>query len=74
MDIDTATIKKAFGAKLRQFRKARRFSQEQLAFECGLNRTYVGSVERGERNVSIVNIHKFSLALGISPKDFFNAD
>lgn len=39
-------------------------SQEELAFRCGLHRTYVGSLERGERNVAIVNIRRIAEALG----------
>ena len=64
-------IKKEFGDRLRVLRRERQLSQEDLALKCGLDRTYVGGVERGERNISLLNIHKIASALGISPKDFF---
>jgi transcriptional regulator with XRE-family HTH domain len=64
-------IRKDFGKKLRQLRKARGLSQESLALASDLDRTYVGSVERGERNISLINIYKIASALGVSPKGFF---
>ena len=51
-------------------RKAKRLSQETLALTCGLDRTYIGGVERGERNISLVNIYKVADALGVSPREF----
>lgn len=55
-----------FGKKLRQVRQEKGISQEKLAELAGLHRTYVSSVERGERNISLLNIEKLSLALGVS--------
>lgn len=53
------------GTNIRRFRKHRDLSQEALAQKCGLDRTYVGGIERGERNVSIDNIGKIADALDV---------
>lgn len=63
---------KQFGARMRALRQQLGLSQEELAFSCNLDRTYIGSVERGERNISLVNIHTIAAALGVSPRQFFN--
>ena len=64
-------VKKRFGTRLRHLRQEKGLSQEALALLCGLDRSYVGGVERGERNISLVNIHKIAQALGVSAKEFF---
>jgi transcriptional regulator with XRE-family HTH domain len=57
-----------FGALVRQHRMRLGWSQEELADRCDLDRTYIGGVERGERNVSLLNIVKIAAALEIKPK------
>lgn len=64
-------VKKRFGACVRKLRKERRLSQEGLAFDCGLDRSYLGSIERGERNVSLVNIHRIADALQVKVAELF---
>jgi transcriptional regulator with XRE-family HTH domain len=62
-----------FGDRLRSLRLAKGLSQEALAHNCDLDRTYIGSVERGERNISLVNIHIIAAALGVSVAELFSA-
>lgn len=64
-------IKNDFGSRLRAIRIAKRLSQEALALVCDLDRTYIGGIERGERNVSLLNIYKIAHALRISPRELF---
>lgn len=61
----------AFGRKVHDFRKERNLSQEQLAEVAGLHRTYIGMIERAEKNITLCNIEKISKALKIDIKDFF---
>ena len=64
-------VKRAFGARLKALRKARKLSQEGVALKCGLDRSYVGQVERGESNLSLVNIHRIAEALGVDASGLF---
>lgn len=56
---------------MKELRKEMGLSQEELALLCELDRSYIGSVERGERNISLINIYKISKALNVSIKDLF---
>ncbi len=60
-----------FGQKIRKLRKQRGFSQEQLADLAGIDRSYMGHIERGEKNITLLKIYQISNALNISPRDLF---
>lgn len=62
-------IQKRFGERVRGARQKTGYSQEALADACELDRTYVSSVERGERNISLVNIYKIARGLGIAAEE-----
>jgi transcriptional regulator with XRE-family HTH domain len=66
-----AEMQRRFGERLRAIRSAHGYSQEALALASGLDRSYIGGVERGERNISLVNICKLAETLKLTPKDFF---
>lgn len=61
-----------FGARVRSLRKAAGYSQEDFALEIGLDRTYMGGVERGERNIALLNIRKIAQGLRISEKELLS--
>lgn len=65
--------RRAFGQRVRELREAAGLSQEAFAERAGVHRTYVGSIERGERNVSIDNIVRIAAALSVSPAVLFEA-
>ena len=65
-------ICKKFGDRVRVLRVAQGLSQEVLAQKAGLHRTYIGGVERGERNVSLENIQKIAVALKITIADLMS--
>ena len=54
------------GERIRHFRIIAGLSQEKLSFESDLDRTYIGSVERGERNIALINLNKLAKALNVS--------
>ena len=58
-------VQQRVGINVRNFRKERRLSQEALAFECGLHRTYISGVERGIRNPTVVALEKIATALQV---------
>ncbi len=62
-----------FGKALRQRRRKLGVSQEEFADLCGLDRTYVGGIERGERNLALVNIEKLAKALKISLSELYRS-
>jgi transcriptional regulator with XRE-family HTH domain len=63
-----------FAKRLKEIRQSRGFSQELLADRAGLHRTYVGSVERAERNVSIDNMERIAEALEVDIADLLRSD
>jgi len=60
-----------FGQKVRSERERNGLSQEELASRAGVHRTYVGMIERAEKNIALANIEKICKALGLSIRDFF---
>jgi len=66
-----ASILNRFGKKVRKLRKKSGLSQEDFANRIGLHRTYIGAIERGERNISLENIEKIARALKIDIKELF---
>lgn len=68
-----ADVLRTFGERVRKLRKEVDMSQEELGFQAGLHRTYVGSIERGEQNVSLRNIKRIAEALKISLSELFRS-
>lgn len=62
---------KMFALKVRMLREQQGLSQEQLAAKAGLHRTYIGMIERSERNPSLVSIYKIAKGLNINIKELF---
>jgi transcriptional regulator with XRE-family HTH domain len=62
-------ILERFGTRVRDLRKAKGLSQEAFAADCGLDRTYMGGIERGERNIALRNIERIAKTLGITLSD-----
>ena len=63
---------KRFGRCIRSLREQAGLSQEALAAKAGIHRTYMGGVERGERNISLKNIVRLAAALGVHPRELFD--
>ncbi len=61
-----------FGERVRDLRKERGLSQEQLAFKADLHRTYIGMIERAEKNITLINIEKIAIAFDIPVSKLLN--
>ena len=69
--MDKEPILLAFGHRVQELRKARNLSQEQLADLAGVHRTYVGMIERAEKNITLCNIERIAKALKVNIKVLF---
>ncbi|HIY49100.1 MAG TPA: helix-turn-helix transcriptional regulator [Candidatus Barnesiella excrementavium] len=67
----TSDINQIFGYRVAEIRKLLGISQEELAFRCGVHRTYIGAIERGEKSPTLNTIEKLAKGLGIQIYDFF---
>ncbi len=65
-------IEAKIGIRIKFLRLEKNMSQKDLAYLADLDRSYIASVEKGQRNISIVNIEKIAFALSLSIKEFFN--
>jgi transcriptional regulator with XRE-family HTH domain len=72
MILETESIEQRFGQRIRQIRTGRGISQEELAYKAGMHRTYLGGIERGERNPALKNIAALANALGIQLSELFD--
>lgn len=71
MELDSVILKK-FGERIRELRKKSGLSQEELADKANLHRTYIGMIERAEKNITLINIEKLAIALNVDIKQLFN--
>lgn len=62
----------SFGNRVRELRKNKGLSPEELSFRADLHRTYIGMIERAEKNITLTNIEKIAKALNVDVKTFFN--
>lgn len=67
-------IRETVGTRLREYRKSKRYSIEELANKCGLNPAHLGKIERGERNFTIETLDKIVTALDLPYQDLFDFD
>lgn len=71
MKIDEIKITEEFGKRIQYLRSLRKMSQEDLSFECGINKNYLSDLERGTRNPTLRIIEKLSIGLGVSLEELF---
>jgi len=67
------TLQKRLGDRVRELRSERKLSQEELAYKAGVHRTYLGGIERGERNPSLRNIAAIAEALDVTLSELFSS-
>lgn len=65
-------IKEKVGKRIKELRQQQGMSQEEFAFKCDLDRTYITSLERGKRNVSLENLEKIAKAFNMTLSQFFD--
>ena len=68
----TVDVKLKIGQRIKELRELSNMSQKDLSYAADLDRSYIASIENGQRNVSIVNIEKIAAALNVTLKEFFN--
>lgn len=71
-NVNPELLNKLVGIKIREIRNNLNLSQEGFAEKVGLHRTYIGQIERAEKNITLKNIHKICYALKIDPKELFD--
>ena len=69
--ISESEILHKFGERVRQLRKQKDISQEEFAYRANLHRTYIGMIERAEKNITLLNIEKIAKALDVTIKEIF---
>jgi transcriptional regulator with XRE-family HTH domain len=67
-------IKLKIGQRIKELREQTEMSQKDLAYAADLDRSYIASIENGQRNVSIINIEKIAIALNVTVKEFFKSN
>ena len=72
MDLQSRKFLRELGSQIRRARQARKWTQEDLARRCALHRTFIGSVERGERNISVLNLRHIARILRVSLPDLLS--
>ncbi|MEI6755341.1 MAG: helix-turn-helix transcriptional regulator [Paludibacter sp.] len=70
--MDNKEILIKFGERVRLLRKEKKLSQEELSFGANLHRTYIGMIERAEKNITLINIEKIANALNVDIKELFD--
>jgi transcriptional regulator with XRE-family HTH domain len=72
MNLDDKALLRDLGYRIREHRQARKWTQAELADKCQLHRTFIGSVERGERNISLLNLRLIAKVLRVSLTDLLD--